>query len=463
MVRFAAVVVAAALAGGCSAALNFHECNVDADCRGAGPDGGMLYCSDDHMCVGAIPDYKLCSLSVPSDTGGRIPDGALVIGGLYRTSGANDVNDHAFRNAADLAAQEFRAANYNVAHVVCDTAGDPVQAVRAYNVLIDRFGAKIIVGPDTSDEVFAVAGIIKGRGVPVISPSATNPNITSLDDNDLVWRTCASDNLQAKVLATLPLSSSKLDIIYVSDSKYASGLKDAFVGAFSSLGGNPDPAQGFASGDTAGMNAAVATVATRQPSFALLIADFDAPPLMAAVAKSTGLAMTQLLMTDSAKKPSLWAQLGGNYAVLGRVRGTGPANPDPSDPSGMAFAVMSNNYKAKFGEDPAETAFVDNTYDAFYVAAFAALALPPDKRSSSNIVANLGRVSDPMAQIVLIGTNGIAGGVTGLSRGTINIVGTSGPLDFDANGDVVSAPIEKWSIVTTGPAPTFKTDAIVVP
>lgn len=455
-----ALALAGALwAAGCSAVLGFHECNVDSDCIGTTDAGAQLFCSDDHMCVGAIPDYQLCKVSVPSD--GKIPEGALVVGGLYRTSGANDVNDHTFRQAADLAAEEFIGAGYNLAHVVCDTAGDPAQAARAYNVVIDRFGAKVIVGPDTSDEVFAVAKEVKGRGVPLVSPSATNPNITFLDDGGLVWRTAASDNLQSKVLATLALSTAKVDIVYVDDSSYAKGLKDAFIANFP---GQVNQSLGFASGDTMTMNSVVAMVARDAPAYALLIADFDAPPLMAAVAKATGLGSTLFLMTDSAKKPSLWGQLGGSYAAMTRVRGTGPANPDFSDPSGKAFMVLQTNYKATFGEDPAETAFVGNAYDAFYVAAFAALALPADARDGKRIAANLGRMSDANGSQVTVGPNDITGGVTPLQMGaSINLVGTSGPIDFDANGDVVSAPIEKWSVDVTGAMPMFKTDAIVVP
>ncbi|MCA1665074.1 MAG: ABC transporter substrate-binding protein, partial [Myxococcales bacterium] len=456
----ALLMMASFATSGCSALLSFRECNVDGDCKGTTDGGGQLYCSDDHMCVGAIPDYLLCKVSQPPD--GKIPDGALVIGGLYRTSGANDVNDHTFRQAADLAAQEFIAKSYNVAHVVCDTAGDSAQAARAYNVVIDRFGAKVIVGPDTSDEVFAVAKEVKSRRVPIISPSATNPDISSLDDDHLVWRTAASDNLQSKVLATLPPSVAKVDIIYVADSSYASGLQSAFVSNF------PKPISlslGFDAGDSAAMNSAVSMVSADAPDYALLIADFDAPPLMAAVSKATGLAMTQLLMTDSAKKPSLWGQLAGNYAVMTRVRGTGPANPPFSDPSGKAFIVMQTNYKSEFGEDPAETAFVGNAYDAFYVAAFATLSLPADKRVGANIVANLARLSDHGSGVsVTIGPNNINTGVTPLQMGaTVDLVGTSGPLDFDDNGDVVSAPIEKWSVDTTGAMPMFKTDTIVVP
>ena len=351
---------------------------------------------------------------------------------------------------------------YPVVHVVCDTAGDPDQAARAYNVVIDRFGAQIIVGPDTSDEVFAVAKEVKARGVPLISPSATNPNISGLDDGNLVWRTAASDNLQAKVLGTLPPSTAKVDIIYVNDSTYASGLKDAFVGNFP---GTVTRSVGFAGGDTSGMNAAVAAAAGDAPTFALLIADFDAPPLMAAVAGADGLAMTQFLMTDSAKKPSLWGELGGNYTPMARVRGTGPANPAFSDPSGMAFSVLQTNYKARFnGEDPAETAFVGNAYDAFYVAAFAGLSLPAGKRSGSALVAALGRMSDAGGTSVTVGPNNISAGVTTLQNGgSINLIGTSGPIDFDGNGDVLSAPIEKWSVAITGAMPTFQTDSIVVP
>ena len=456
-----ALALAAALAAsGCSAVIGFHECDVDTDCKGVTPDNTPLFCSDDHMCVGAIPDYALCKVAEPENTS-SVPDGALVIGGLFRTSGANDVNDHTFAQAAELGASEFIKAGYNVALVVCDTAGDPGQAARAYDVVIDRFGAKIIVGPDTSDEVFAVAKEVTARGVPLISPSATNPDIAGLNDDGLDWRTAASDNLQAKVLATLPLSSSTIDIVYDSASKYASGLKDAFVANFP---GQVAHLHDFAGGDDAGRNAAVAATSADAPSYALLIADFDAPPLMAAVAKASGLTMTQFLMTDSAKKPSLWEQLGGNYAVMTRVRGTGPANPDFMDPSGKAFTVLQTNYKDTFGEDPAETAFVGNAYDAFYAAAFAALAAPAGQRDGKQLVANLARMSDPMGASIVVGSNSINSGVTPLQMGeTIDLIGTSGPIDFDDNGDVKSAPIEKWSVVTTGSTPMFHTDTIVVP
>jgi hypothetical protein len=73
-------------------------------------------------------------------------------------------------------------------------------------------------------------------------------------------------------------------------------------------------------------------------------------------------------------------------------------------------------------------------------------------------------MSDGAGTAVVVGPNNISAGVTTLQMGgTINLVGTSGPIDFDDHGDVVSAPIEKWSVDTTGAIPNFKTDGIVVP
>jgi hypothetical protein len=47
---------------------------------------------------------------------------------------------------------------------------------------------------------------------------------------------------------------------------------------------------------------------------------------------------------------------------------------------------------------------------------------------------------------------------------TIHVVGASGPLDFDpTSGDLNSAPIEIWTIDTTGSVPVFHTTTTVTP
>src|SRR5262245_1735555 len=100
---------------GCSAVLNFHESNTSSDCAARG--GTTLYCNVDHQCVDTSPCY------VSTDATAAGPP--LVIAGMYLLSHATDgPNDHAIRQAVDLAAFELNTLNVPVRHIACDTGGD---------------------------------------------------------------------------------------------------------------------------------------------------------------------------------------------------------------------------------------------------------------------------------------------------------------------------------------------------
>ena len=68
-------------------ALNFDECNKDTDCAGHQVDGGsQFYCTSDHLCIGAIPDERLCADGLV----GAKPGGSTVmVAGMFRLSGAS--------------------------------------------------------------------------------------------------------------------------------------------------------------------------------------------------------------------------------------------------------------------------------------------------------------------------------------------------------------------------------------
>lgn len=437
---------------GCSALLNFHECDTSKDCAGRTPSGGApLYCNSEHQCIDTTP----CAVSVDATAAGA----PLVIAGLYKTSGPNDVNDHAIRQAGDLAATELNTNGVPVRHVVCDTAGDPMQARLALKIAVQQFHAVGVVGPDTSGEVLSgIAPVVQQYGAVVVSPSATNPAIADVPDGNLIWRTCPSDNLQAKVLAMLVPSAmaATLDIVYVSHNSYADGLEKAFVSASGRSDAKTIPF------DTGG--AASVVTQMNAPAWALLIADTDAPDLVKALHGAPGQAMTQYLMTDSALAPTLWGAAPYDFSYLGRIRGTAPALPAFSDPSGPVYAAFKSSYMGVFHEDPANTAFVANAYDAFYAIAIgggAAGARP----TGAAIAANLQRMSDHAGTPVQVGSLNYQRGVNALAGGgTIDLVGTSGPIDFDDRGDIVSAPIEVWQVTKdAGGAPTFTTVMTITP
>jgi branched-chain amino acid transport system substrate-binding protein len=422
----------------------------------------MLYCTSDHMCVNALPDDQLCHQSVPP-SGTAISDGALVVAGLYRLTGPSGVNDHAMREGADLAALQLTSeAAVNLVLYACDTAGDDVQAARAFRIAIAQLHAVATIGPDTSDElVKGVAPLVKQYATLVVSPSATAPIITHLDDGGLIWRTAPSDNLQAKVLATLAPSSTKLDLVYVDKSTYSSGLAQAFTTDFT---GTISKTIVFPTGA-----ASMAVGEMDAPLYALLIADADVPSLVAALEHAPGQSMTQYLMTDGALAPTLWgpASMRIGWPMLSRIHGTAPGLPADPDPSAGVYRAFSTDYQAHFKENPSDTAWVANAYDAVYAVAIAAAVSGP-KPGGAAIAANLKRLSNKSATSIPLGVNGYGAAVQALQaspNATVNLSGASGPLDFDpATGDVLSAPIEVWKIVMGADGnPTFAVASTVTP
>jgi branched-chain amino acid transport system substrate-binding protein len=443
------LVAAALLAASCSAVLDFHECNTDGDCasRGSG-----LVCNGDHQCINPSP----CYVSQEATAAGK----PLVIAGLYLLSEATDgPNDHAIRQAVDLATMELNDHMVPVRHIACDTGGDKNVALRAFDVAVEQFGAVAIVGPNTSDELLALAPEARARGVVVVSPAATAAAISDVVDDNLVWRTCASDNLQAKVLASLVPAGKTVDVVWVTHDSYTEGLEKAFCAA-SGCDPMTTTAVQFDSG-----HASDAVAQMNAPAYAVLIADFDAPALVAALAGASGQSMTQYLMTDSALTPTLWGSGPFDFTFLSRIRGTAPALPAFSDPSGPVYAAFDASYRAQFHEAPSDTAFVANAYDAAYAIAIGAAAAGASPTGSA-IATRLGQMSDPAGMVVQVRPDEYQGAVNALiAGGHIDLVGTSGPIDFDSStGDVLTAPTEVWQVAQdTSGMPTFKVLSTLTP
>jgi branched-chain amino acid transport system substrate-binding protein len=447
MMRAPACIAALALTG-CSAVLDFHECDTTSDCAS---QGAALVCNPAHQCIDPSP----CYVSTPATA----PGTPLVIAGLYLLSHATDgPNDHAIRQAVDLAVSELNTLNVPVAHIACDTGGDKDVALHALDIAVTQFHAVAVVGPNSSAELLALASEAKRRGVAVVSPAASAAAIADLPDDHLIWRTCASDNLQAKVLATLvPPTAAPLDIVWTPANVYADGLEKAFIGASGRTDATPIPF------DTGMVDAAVAQM--NAPAYAVLIVDFDAPALVAALQRAPGQSMTQYLMTDAALTPTIFGPGPYDFTFLNRIRGTAPALPPFSDPSGPVYAAFDVSYRGAFKEDPANTAFVANAYDAAYAIAIGAAAAGPSP-TGAQIAANLARMSDTTGGMkTQIGPGEYQAGVNALvAGGTIDLVGASGPIDWDESGDVRSAPTEVWQVAAdANMMPTFNVLMTVTP
>lgn len=119
------------------------------------------------------------------------------------------------------------------------TCTDAAAATATVERLITAEGVKGIVGGQCSGETIAsLQNVAIPNGVVMISPSATSPALTTIEDNGLFFRTAPSDARQGEVMAEIMLEKGvKSAAVTYTNNDYGKGLADAFVAAFKAKGG----------------------------------------------------------------------------------------------------------------------------------------------------------------------------------------------------------------------------------
>jgi len=108
------------------------------------------------------------------------------------------------------------------------TCVDAAAASAAAERLITSDGVVAIMGADCSGVTGAVlSNVAVPNGVVMISPSATSPGLTTVEDNGLFFRTSPSDARQGEILAEV-LEEKGISWVAVSytNSDYGKGLAD---------------------------------------------------------------------------------------------------------------------------------------------------------------------------------------------------------------------------------------------
>ncbi|HEX2123314.1 MAG TPA: ABC transporter substrate-binding protein [Thermoanaerobaculia bacterium] len=154
-----------------------------------------------------------------------------------------------------LAAEEINAAGgvlgRKIRLVVEDDQGRPEQAASVVTKLITSDNVVAVIGENSSTNSLAAAPIAQSNGVPMISPSSTNPAVT--EKGDYIFRVCFTDPYQGKALATFAKNDLNLDtaaILIDKKSDYSVGLAEFFEKEFVALGGRIVATQSYSAGDT---------------------------------------------------------------------------------------------------------------------------------------------------------------------------------------------------------------------
>ena len=186
------------------------------------------------------------SALVALPTLGLAQDGPIKVGIILGFTGPIESLTPDMANGAELALNEVSESGLLLGGVTLEavradsTCTDAAAATAAAERLITDEGVAAIMGADCSGVTTAIANnVAVPNGVVMISPSATSPALSTIEDNGYFFRTAPSDARQGQVLAEVVMDRGHDNVaITFTNNDYGKGLTDSFTSAFEAMGGS---------------------------------------------------------------------------------------------------------------------------------------------------------------------------------------------------------------------------------
>ena len=310
------------------------------------------------------------------------------------------------------------------------TCADVTAAANAADRLINSENLPAIVGPMCTPATISAANnaAIPG-GVVIVSPSATSPAISDVDDSDLLFRTVPSDSYQGESMAKLLMAKgiTTIAIAYI-NSDYGKGFADALANSYTALGGNVAAKVAYEDGK-ADYRAEIGSMASSGAEHLAVLgyANGAGQTIIRQSLESGDFA--NFIGGDGMPEQSLIDAIGAEalegmiFTRSGSQEGQGKDN----------FAAISK----EGGFD--DSAYAPHAYDATFL-----LALAMEKKGNAEregMSEALRAVASPPGMQVYPGEWDKA--LAALKQGKdINYEGAAGSQDFDENGDVAGVIVE---------------------
>ena len=312
--------------------------------------------------------------------------------------------------------------------------GSTIEVVRADSTCIDAAAATSaaerlitsdrvagIMGADCSGVTTAIANNVAiPNGVTMVSPSATSPALTDIDDNGYFFRTAPSDARGGEILAQVVIERgvSKVAVTYTNND-YGKGLADSFSSAFTALGGTVtmDAAHEDGKGD---YSAEVAALSASGANELVVIGYLDQGGRGIIQSSIDSGAFSTFVLSDGMIGQSLIDNVDGDLSgSFGTIAG--------SDSEGAAIFKTVASSNGIPGDGPYEP----ESYDA---AALMILAMQAGNSSDrASIAANIMNVANAPGEIILPGQ--LAKGLEILSNGgQVNYQGATN-VEFNEVGE----------------------------
>jgi branched-chain amino acid transport system substrate-binding protein len=187
-------------------------------------------------------------------TGVRGADETIKVGHYASTTGKEATFGISTDNGVKLAVKEINAAGglngKKIELITYDDKGESKEAGTAVTRLITNDKVVAVLGEVASSLSLAGGAVCQQFGIPMISPSSTNPRVTT--GRDMVFRVCFTDDQQGYALAKFAhdnLKLTKAAILYDQTQAYSKGLRDYFEKDFKEMGGTIVEDKTYSGGD----------------------------------------------------------------------------------------------------------------------------------------------------------------------------------------------------------------------
>lgn len=345
-------------------------------------------------------------------------DGDIKVGVILGFTGPIESLTPAMAAAAELALSEASASGILLGGKTLGTVRgdstcvDAAAATATAERLITSDNVVAIMGADCSGVTTAIANnVAVPNGVVMVSPSATSPGLSTIEDKGYFFRTAPSDARQGQVLAEIlqDRGVSSVAVTYTNND-YGKGLADSFEAAFSATGGKVEISAAHEDGK-ADYSAEVGALSASGAENLAVFGYLDQGGKGIIQASIDADAFSNFIIADGMVGDSLIESIGED---LNGTFGTLPGN----ESEGVA---MFKEIAAAAGVD-GDGPFTSESYDAAALIALAMQAAGSSDRAE--IQANIMAVANAPGEEILPGE--LAKGLKILADGgEVNYVGAS--------------------------------------
>lgn len=352
-------------------------------------------------------------------------DGVLRIGTLFPTSGNFNFIGSAQVAGAALAVKELNDAGgfggVPIELIQKDSADASTGTVEAAMTELINAGVDVVIGPSSAVLIERILPLVTGSGIPVISPAATLPNVTGMQDRGLVFRTVPSYEVQGYALAE-ELAGTKVTLVVQDGEPMGALLADTLMMGLDGNGGDltviPFDA---ATTDWAAVAAQVTEAAPDSVVLATPGSSAEQNKALIPAIVSAGFGGSKLWLTTQ------------NAADYSQAIGAGVLNGANAVIEGYVGGDDWNNRLKTVTSDLAAFRYGAEAYDAVMLAALAAMTAEDD--GAATIAAGLQAASRGGIKCVSLAE---CTSVLTTAR-DLDYDGVSGPLTLDDAGDVAPA------------------------